>query len=168
MIIYHPIYDIEHGRFRLLHLLSCAENRQLFWNSYRILDIIYLFPQVLIHTDVTRGLTSLKRKLSNEDYRYNRIPNPKLFIEKFVGIHESIVASLLSNGILNEGLYDSGIIGLGDYQIPDSINKIICSSQDHDLVSNVCQEFSRIPVNGPGGLKARTKLLEHRYDTNAA
>lgn len=164
MIIYHPIYDIDHGRFRLLHLLSCASSHRLHWDAYRIIDLIYLFPSLMKDIDTTRGLVTLKRKISARDAKYDQLPNPRVFIEQIVGIHEIIITSLLSQKLISEELYNNNIIGLGDEEIPIALQDLISASPDHEFVSKMCGELSQIPINGPNGLKSRTRFLEHRYD----
>jgi hypothetical protein len=100
VLVYHPIFDLNHGMFRMLRLLEASSNRSLDWDTFRILDLYYLFPHLLSNAQLPRTMTKRKNEFSKRESKYSKVPNPKLLMWQFSGSHEAIARSLVGKGFL--------------------------------------------------------------------
>ena len=165
MLIYHPVYDTNHGMFRLLRLLEANPDRQLKWDTYRILDLYYLFPHLLEDVRFPRAMMKWKRAFTTSGSKYTRVPNPRSFIQQLEGIHESVARSLAAKGFVEPAEFDEKLLVRTEREIPSELAESMAgASQDQKLVEMLAIEMAAIPLFGTGGLKERTGLLEHRYD----
>jgi hypothetical protein len=165
MLIYHPVYDTNHGMFRLLRLLEANPDHRLKWDTYRILDLYYLFPHLLEDVRFPRPMMKWKRAFSALGSKYTRVPSPRSFIQQLEGVHESVARSLAAKGFIEPADFDEKLLVRTEQEIPaELIESMAGASQDHDLVKMLAIEMAAIPLLGNGGLKERTGLLEHRYD----
>lgn len=165
MLIYHPVYDVNHGMFRLLRLLNASPSESLEWDAYRIVDFYYVFPHLLAEVSWPRAFNGQKKKYKGSASSYTRIPSPKVFIRQLRGVHETIVRSLASKGYL-EPIGDVPMtLKRTEQEIPEQLVRAFArADQDEDLVELLAVNIASIPLAGKDGLKARTRLLEHRYE----
>jgi hypothetical protein len=73
---------------------------------------------------------------------------------------------LASKGLIDQsGLAEHDVV-LIEKGVTDELSALLITqtSEEKEVVSYLATELSRIPVDGPNGLKSRTGLLEHRYD----
>lgn len=165
MLIYHPAYDANHGMFRMLRLLDANPDHTLKWDTFRILDIYYLFPHLLLNARLPRNLTKVKKMIGAGDAKYNRAPSPKLFIQQLSALHESIAMSLVSKGLIEEMAFKTGTLKRTAIAIPTSVQTAFArASEDDALVRLLAIDLASLPLSGQNGLKERTGLLEHYYD----
>lgn len=165
MLIYHPAYDVSHGIFRMLRLLEVNPKHFLLWDTYRILDIYYLFPYLLSDAQLPRAFTTRKREFGAQKSKYTRAPSPKVFIQQMVGLHESIAASLVSKGFLDAEAFKAKTLKRTDRALPKSmIDAFNNAVRDQSLVSLLAVDLAAIPLFGHNGLKERTAILEYSYD----
>lgn len=165
MLVYHPAFDLSHGMFRMLRLLEANPKRQIKWDTFRILDLYYLFPHLLEAARLPRTMTKRKREFGKLGSKYTRVPTPRMFIEQLRGIHESIARSLAAKGFIEPAEFDEGLLVRTEREIPtDLLQMFADAAEDAALVEMLAVEMAAIPLTGGDGLKDRTGLLEHRYD----
>lgn len=164
MLVYHPAFDLSHGMFRMLRLLEASPKRQLKWDTFRILDLYYLFPHLLEAARLPRSMTKRKREFGKLGSKYTRVPTPRMFIQQLRGIHESIARSLAAKGFIEPAQFDEGLLVRTEREIPPDLLHIFADNDDAALVEMLAVEVAAIPLTGGDGLKDRTGLLEHRYD----
>jgi hypothetical protein len=166
MLIYHPAFDINHARLRILQLVEYSNLKDIPFDLLRILDFYMLFPHLLADVKLSRGMTRAKRLLAARANKYNRVPAPKVLIRQMEGIHETAVRALEASGVIELPLYDVVVIRRSALPVPDELTKIINDQppEEQELAKLLATEVASIPLNGPDGLKARTGLLEYRYD----
>ena len=166
MLVYHPAFDLNHGMFRLIRLLETSPNRALKWDTYRILDFYYLFPDLLASARLPRTMTSRKKAYANFGSKYSRVPSPRMFIQQMIGIHETVGRSLVGKGFIDASSYDARTLIRTEAAIPPDMSYAIeTATADSELVAMLAVEMAAIPLTGLNGLKDRTGLLEHRYDS---
>lgn len=166
MLVYHPAFDLNHGMFRLLRLLEVNPDHALKWDTYRILDFYYLFPDLLASVKLPRSMMGKKKAFSNLGSKYSRVPSPRMFIQQMSGIHETIGRSLVGKGFIDPSAYDSRTLVRTETSIsPEVEGAIKAATADSELIAMLSIEMAAIPLTGPNGLKDRTGLLEHRYDS---
>lgn len=167
MLIYHPAFDVNHGVFRMLRLLEANTHRTLNWDTFRIIDIYYLFPYLLENARLPRSLSKQKRLFSGRRSRYSQAPTPKIFIHKMVGIHATVGRSLIAKGLLEADAFANGSLKRTSARLPASISDAFANATDDQaLVDFLAKDLAEIPSAGANGLKDRTGLLEHYYDAN--
>lgn len=165
MLVYHPAYDMNHGMFRMLRLLDATPDQVMKWDTFRILDLYYLFPYLLSAVSLPREFLKAKRTLEKRSSKYNRVPSPKVFIQQMVGIHESVARSLVGKGFLDAEAFEKHSLKRTDKPLPTILLKAFENADDdHALVDLLACQLAALPLSGRGGLKERTGLLEHRYD----
>lgn len=165
MLVYHPAYDVNHGMFRMLRLLEVNPEHALPWDTFRILDIYYLFPHLLQDARLPRNLAAQKRQFAEQGSRYTRVPEPKIFIQHMAGLHESVAASLASKGFLDAQALRHDLLHRTNEPLPEAIRDAFAASQaDQPLARLLAVDLAAIPLSGRNGLKDRTGLLEHYYD----
>lgn len=151
--------------FRMLRLLEINPERQMKWDTFRILDLYYLFPHLLEAARLPRTMTKRKREFGKLGSKYTRVPTPQMFIQQLRGIHESIARSLAAKGFIEPAKFDEGLLlRTGRETPPELVRMFTEAADDAALVSMLAVEMAAIPLTGGDGLKHRTGLLEHRYD----
>lgn len=165
MLVYHPAYDVNHGVFRMLRLLETNPEHTMRWDTFRILDIYYLFPYLLGDVRFPRGYTKQKRVFGAQKSKYSRAPAPQIFIQQMAGLHESIAVSLVGKGLLDADSFKNGSLKRTCTPLPESIYDAFGKATgDQPLVDLLAIDLAAIPTAGSDGLKDRTGLLEHHYD----
>lgn len=165
MLVYHPAFDLNHGMFRMLRLLEANPEHRMKWDTFRILDLYYLFPHLLEAARLPRNMTKRKREFGKIGSKYTRVPTPRMFIQQLRGIHESIARSLAAKGFIEPTEFEEGLLVRTELAIPPELLRIFADAvDDAALVNMLAVEVAAIPLTGGDGLKDRTGLLEHRYD----
>lgn len=165
MLVYHPAFDLNHGMFRMLRLLEANPEHLMKWDTFRILDLYYLFPHLLEAARLPRNMTKRKRDFGKLGSKYTRVPTPRMFIQQLRGIHESIARSLAAKGFIEPTKFEEGLLVRTEQAIPQELLRMFADAvDDAALVNMLAVEMAAIPLTGSDGLKDRTGLLEHRYD----
>jgi hypothetical protein len=168
MLVYHAAMDINHARFRFLYLLDLRPEHRIPFDLLRILDFYFLFPHLLADVTLARGMGRQKRAFSGRASKHNRVPSPKLLIRQMQGIHETAIHALVHDGFVVPEPLELEIVQRTTKPIPERLSEIFAAQpkDEQTLASFLATELAQMPLNGPQGLKARTGLLEHRYDPN--
>lgn len=164
MLVYHPAYDLNHGMFRMLRLLEKHPQKAMKWDTFRILDLYYLFPHLLGDAQWPGSMTKRKREFAKQGSKYTRVPSPKIFIQQIRGSHEAIARSLIAKGFIEPVQFNNGNLVRSPLPLPTALTDAFSSSHDQVLVDMLATEIALLPLTGTNGLKVRTGLLEHRYD----
>lgn len=166
MLVYHPAFDINHARLRIIQLIDGLRDKEIPFDLLRILDFYFLFPHLLADVKLTKALLRTKRELGKRANKYNRVPAPKVLIRQMEGIHETAIRALQSSHLVELPSRDTAVVKRSSVPLPDDLKKVIADQpeQEKALVQILSGEVATIPLNGPDGLKARTGLLEYRYD----
>jgi hypothetical protein len=134
-------------------------------DKYRILDFYYLFPHLLGSITLPSKMIGRKKKFGKTASPYNRVPNPKGLIQQLRGLHFEIARSAAAKGLIEPADLDAERLVRTDVPLPEFLSVTIASDDgDHELAEMLAVDMAEIALNGPNGLKARTGLLEHRYD----
>lgn len=166
MLVYHAALDINHARFRLLYVLELHAEHRVMFDLLRILDFYFLFPHLLGNVTLARSMTRQKRALAERSSKHNRVPSPKLLIRQMQGIHETAVRALMANGLVLPEPFELQIVERSATPVPAALKEVFASQPEDEraLALFLATELATMPLNGQDGLKARTGLLEHRYD----
>lgn len=166
MLIYHPAFDINYARLRIIQLIDGLRDKEVPFDLLRILDFYFLFPHLLADVKLTKGLLRTKREFGKLANKYNGVPAPKILIRQMEGIHETAIRALQSSNLVELPSSDMALVRRSSITLPDDLKTVIADQpeQERELAKILSGEVATIPLNGPDGLKARTGLLEYRYD----
>lgn len=166
MIIYQPAFDVSHACFRMLQLLDGHPQKEMPIEQVRILDFYALFPHLLADVSLMPKHRAYKSELKKLNNRYNRVPNPRDLFFRMRGTQELALRNLASKGLLDGRAIRNAIAKRTLEPLPQLL-QVTISAQDEDhqrIMRFIAVEVSAIPLFGGNGLKARTGLMEHRYD----
>lgn len=166
MLIYHPAFDVNHARLRLIQLLEFALAQELSFDLLRILDFYFLFPHLLAEVKLTRGMSRLKKELAARANNYNRVPSPRTLLRQMAGVQETAIRALEAFRLIELPLAGVSVVKRSSAPLPEGLIRVISEQPEEEraLAQALATEVAKIPLNGPDGLKARTGLLEYRYD----
>lgn len=163
MLVYHPAFDIYHGVFRSLLLLGNTPSKSLPFDTMRILDLYFVFPYLIADMDFPRGAGVKGRKLAGSPSRFNTLPSPRTFLEQMKGLHTLIGTALAGRGFISGDAFKNGMIERTEIPIPETLLRN-ASPEDLELAEYLGTKIAAVPILGKTGLKARSKLMEFRYD----
>jgi hypothetical protein len=163
MLVYHPAYDIYHGLFRALLLLESAPEKAIASDALRIVDLYFLFPYLLADFEFPKGAGRRGRQLAGVKSRFNTLPSPKTFLAQMSGLHTQIIAALSGRGLVQEEPLLIGRVERTGLELPQNLLEQ-ATAEDRELAIFLGAIISTIPLLGKKGLKARSQLMEFRYD----
>lgn len=175
MIVYHPAFDLYHCVFRMLQILTRFNKRKNRQDSVeidrlRIWDYYLLFPDQ-IHTIRLKKEEGDIRKLINNyiqkvDNPYETVMDNRKMFEKIKPYQLTAIKCLASHKIIDkEYIANNRVTVISDHILEGYVSKFEpLSPKEMNVVGLLTSHFSQVSMFGPFGLKARTKLLESRYD----
>ncbi|MET4740287.1 hypothetical protein ABIF73_004426 [Bradyrhizobium japonicum] len=163
MLVYHPAFDVYHGVFRALLLLENVPNKSMPFDALRIVDLYFLFPYLLADFEFPRGAGRRGRQLAGTRSRFNTLPSPRTFVSQMQGLHKLISAALAGRGLIRADALKDGNVERTDNAVPEELLRQ-ATPEDTVLASYLGSTLATIPLLGKDGLKARSKLMEFRYD----
>jgi hypothetical protein len=163
MLVYHPAFDIYHGVFRALLLLESAASKSMPSDTLRIIDLYFVFPYLLSEFEFPKGAGRRGRQLAGVPSRFNTLPAPRVFVAQMQGLHMLVSAALAGRGLIQADALKNGTVTRTDAAIPQQLLSQ-ARPEDVELAAYLGETIAAIPLLGKNGLKARSKLMEFRYD----
>ncbi len=167
MLIYHPIYDLNHSLFRVLMILEISDNDEINLDLFRIIDFYTLFPHLIKEIKpFPSELRQYKKFINNIPEPYERIGNVKRVMFELEAVQTTALQNLLAKGFIDLEAFKLKKIRRSNISLPSAIidevysNNVATSEWFKMLVNGFCD----INVKGKAGLKSRTGLMEFRYD----
>lgn len=166
MLIYHQRKDIYHCIIRILSIVLTIDKEEIEFPKLRIIDFYLVFPHLIkeVRFPRVKGATALKNLAKNLDDPYELLPSPKRLFSEMGDYQIQAVHLLRSKRVLQEDEY--GNISPGDYFSDSKILSVVNNSRfiGDDFFFNLINILAGIPLQGENGIKARTSLMEYRYD----
>jgi hypothetical protein len=163
MLVYHPAFDVYHGVFRALLLLEYTPTKSMPTDTLRIIDLYFVFPYLIADLEFPRGAGAKGRKLAGTASRFNTLPSPRVFLAQTKGLHMVVTAALAGHGLVSTDALKSGIMERTDAEIPEALLSQ-ARAEDIELAEYLGTKIATVPLLGKHGLKARSRLMEFRYD----
>ena len=167
MLIYDPALDPSHYIFRLLKIIHNAIDTEIEIDKYRIVDFYLLFPVALAKFRFPGGApTEIRRTLKALENRYTGILSPQLHFQKNGMLQIAAISHLSSLGILDNDRLKSRMLKRTKKSLPEEINQKLTKTINNksEIETFILSVVLQLPLLGDGGLKARSGLLEHKYD----
>ncbi|WP_174868637.1 ABC-three component system middle component 5 [Pectobacterium polaris] len=163
MIIYHPFKDANHCLYRIISLLYNNKS-SISEEQISFMDFYYLFPSQLKNiTGWPRANSKLAIGIGNIGDSYENIENPRRVFFELNTIRKNTLAHLFSKKIIS---LNENNLHLHEDMIPkELLNKLQSDSFRKGFeYSVIAKEIPKIKFKGKNGLKAKTNLMEYRYD----
>lgn len=168
MLIYSPAFDISHCVFRFFYILNILENNIPYEiEKILIIDFYLAYPGCFCEFKFPLAIKNIKNEFKDikKDYR-DPIISSQTF-RKVSILQRKALASILSQGYLDIESYKNGYIKKNRKDFPlDLINNLLNFSfyGNKKLPLILIISLLDIDLNGDNGLKARSGLMEYRYE----
>lgn len=168
MLTYHPLKDPNHCIFRMLCILNDIDAEEIPIDLLKILDFYLLFPHLLKKIKPFPNIfTAFKKDLNVVQDPFENLPSATKLLFDLSPIQETCINFLAVKKIINIDRLKKDKINLIkeniDELLLDYINK--ASFKNENWYSFLIKHLSTMSLYGENGLKARTKLMEYKYDS---
>jgi len=171
MIVYHPAFDFYHCVYRFLKILTHSSKRQFVEvDRLRIWDFYLLFPDKVHNIKLTREEEDIRKLIRSYivkvDNPYEEVLDNRKIFEKVKPYQVAALKCLASYGIISKDFLKENKVTIISKEILESYTSKFepLSRKEQNVISLMTSHFSEMSMFGPNGLKARTKLLESKYD----
>jgi hypothetical protein len=171
MLIYHPIYDINHSLFRALMILENTQKPELHIDLFRIIDFYSIFPHLLKEIKpLPVNLSAFKKVINIIPEPFERIVSVKRIMFELEAIQTTALQNILAKGLIDIEAYRKKIIKRSELALPEILSEEIYSNEisKTEWFRMLINEFPDINLKGKRGLKSRTGLMEFRYDVESS
>lgn len=167
MLIYHPAFDAYHCVYRMLVITGALPTLE--FAKLRILDYYMCFPAELASIQLPQEHTEIRRVARAIKNEYRGPVSAARTFRDMEPIQHAAARLLAASGVFDPRQLESGTVSRTGSALPDGLLR----AQDSEPASSglaatasqyVLHRLSSLPLSGPGGLKHRTGLMEHRYD----
>lgn len=163
-LVYHPAYDPYGSVLRSVQFLSVVEE-PVAEEQLRLFDFLLLFPEFISSFRLSTPLRSKLKKIRyRQRFRYEeRPPATRLFSEMELSFGAAL-QTLISKGIVKRRV--GGSVQLDGVATPARLGALAAkrNAESQSLLDYLVELNSSFSFYGPDGLKARSGLLEYRYD----
>lgn len=165
MLTYHPAFDIYHGVFRLLRILSLSPTEKFEIERIRILDFYLLFPNELFKFRFPLSEKG-KRKYFQYGNPYQVIIEPKRLFFRLEPYQICALKSLAARQFIDAALLLDGKVFRTSKALPEPLEKAVkdANQSSDKVIEFMTDSLLKIDLYGGNGLKARSDLFEYRYD----
>ena len=169
-IDYQEALDPYHAAFRFLRLRDLATiGSGLPVDHVRILDFYLVFPFRLKEFKFRREHIPFRKALKPYDGSepYGFLPDDRSLLTRMQPMQMAALSTLARRELLDRASLERGIVVRTNADLsPELAARITTLKAEHPtLVEVLAALMSEYETIGSDGIKARSKLLEHRYDT---
>lgn len=167
MLVYHPAFDLYNCIFRMLQLLSYSKEDEIDLDKLRIWDFYLTFPNLVKDISFPSDLRHLKDSIFREkDNPYEDVTDPKQVFEKMNSYQISAIKCLASYGFVDSKRLDKNKVRKTSKEIPPELMEKLndLANQKGNVIKLLTSDLVTLPLFGGKGWKARTGLLEFKYD----
>jgi hypothetical protein len=169
---YQEALDPYHALFRLLRIgRIVGTDRSLSIAAARIADFYLLFPFRI--QGFRLKVEHLRFRSMSKKYEvikpYGDFPGDRAVFARMSPIQDAAFTTALHRGVIDSQEWVAERIKFLDAELPDVVDSRIESlnAEQEDIVEFLLALINDYPVMGMNGIKDRSKLLEHRYDSVA-
>ena len=166
-LTYHPLFDPYHCAFRIIGFLAYNKGKAFQEDTIRIIDFYQLFPSELKQILAPSHLVTRRNRLTknSSSISYAELPSARQLFMDLSRIQSITLRYICAKSVIDRKQFLAGFLLLNDRAMnnvmDESINNYVSANGDLlAFLSALAQES----LNGPKGLKARTGLMEFRYD----
>lgn len=167
MLMYHPAQDINHCVYRLLLITELSEHDRLNVDLYRLIDFYTLFPSLLkLMAQFPSPIHRYKTKFMEIPEPFESLKNTRRILHELEQLQSIAIQNLLAKDLLDSESVKDGYLKRTKKELPEYFLQAIRESRlvREDWFKVLINEFPKAKFTGNNGLKARTGLMEYRYD----
>lgn len=168
MLIYHPAIDFYHCWMRFAAVLWESGSNGIELERIRIIDFLLCFPQEIGACKLPSGQSSKLRSQIKQLPKSYEDPNSlKQGFAQMSKIQEQVAMDMVAKGIVLKDRYREGILMPSAQSFANELLQSVAQKweiRSAEWYSLAVSVLLSIPLNGKDGLKARSGLLEFRYD----
>jgi len=171
MLIYHPVYDVNHCLYRFLLILENSIHKEFDWDTLKLLDFYLLFPHMLKGIKpMPASLRSFSTIIKQIPDAYEAIPNAKRVLFDLGNLQTTAMMNLMAKELVDTELFHRKIIKRSAKELPKKLEGGITESPivAEEWFRFIANELPLTFFGGQNGLKKRSGLLEFRYDVEAS
>lgn len=165
---FQPAFDVLHTEFRFLRLrrLMSADNPWRY-DQLRVADFYLLFFFRLKDARLSPKHRALKKLASLDDKsRYEYQPDDQLLFSRMEKVQFAAMGTLISKDFFDKEYFTSDLVIETPKQEPELLAQRIDEINQTQVgrleaIQSLVTDYNFL---GPDGLKARTGLLEYKYD----
>lgn len=165
MLVYHPAYDAYHCLFRLLAILEKQPRMEI--DRLRILDFVLCFPGVVTTFKLPQKSAGLRRRAKLIENAYRTSLSPKATFTTLTASQDGALSCLAAASFVAPNQLLERVVERTSAPLPQELH--VRTQEFHAreafFFQQVLPALFDIELSGPNGLKARSGLIEHRYDT---
>ncbi len=168
MLIYNPAFDLHHGVFRFLQLLTVDPARPFETERLRILDFFMLFPEEIENIRFPRELMGKRALFRRKNNPYRNLGNARRVFAELAPFQLAALQSLAARGLVDTKELQDGQVVRTEQPLPPELSQAVVARNQlsPDLLDLVSSNLAKLPLHGEGGLKARANLQDTRYDAS--
>nr|WIE92217.1 hypothetical protein P9270_003170 [Mesorhizobium sp. WSM4875] len=168
-ISFQPAFDAFHAVFRFLRLRTIVEAiGPLPYEKLRIMDFYVLFPHKIKDIRLTQKHQKFKRLSEKYSYMkpYGELPESRLLLERMGPMQIAAVQTLAAHRLVSSRALEQEEVRATETAVPPQLAERVTqlNNSQSDLIEFLTVLASEYQLSGDNGLKARTGLMEHRYD----
>lgn len=167
MLIYHPAQDINHCVYRLLSIMENTAHQKIKLDTYRLIDFYTLFPYLVsLIKPLPKPLDKHRSKFSDVSEPFEALKNTRRILFELENLQTVAIQNLLAKNILDKEYFDKGFIKRTELSLPSPLEEELTNSTlaQEDWFRALIDDLPNVKFGGKTGLKARTGLMEYRYD----
>ncbi|MGB5025922.1 MAG: ABC-three component system middle component 5 [Saprospiraceae bacterium] len=167
MLVYHPAFDLYNCIFRMLCLLNYSKDEEIHFDKLRIWDFYFAFPGEVRDIAFPSSLRKLKETaFKYKENPYEHLSDPKRVFERMKTYQLSAAKCLASYGFIDSKSLLKNKIVKTKKDVPSELIKRLndLSIEKSNTLKLIVNEFVDLPLYGTKGLKARTGLIDFKYD----
>jgi len=167
MINYHPVGDVYHCCYRLLILTKASGRNVLSYDLLRLMDFYFLFPHLLKTISIPSNFRKHKKIFNAIEEPFEVLSSPARIFYTLGSVQDTAIRNLIARGFFDRACF---IEKLEVRLVTKIDDKIVTLYENEEKVkqewfSSFLEVFLNCDFNGERGLKARSGLMEFRYDS---
>lgn len=161
MLVYHPAFDSYHCLFRSISILEVCRKCEV--ERLRILDFCLAFPTTVAKFRLPPGRSAVKKAALTESNPYRDPISARAMFANLTTIQMAAFSCLTATGLAT---LESGVLTRTQTVLPEAIRErsLSMQAQERTFFNTLLLQLNALPLFGPDGLKARSELMEFRYD----
>lgn len=170
MLIYSPAFDVSHCVFRILYILNILdETQKIEIEKIQIIDFYLVYPACIKDFKFPAELLETKALFNEINKEYRNPINSNETFKKISILQKKALMNIISQGYLDIEFYKKGFIKRTNKKFSYDLRVQLSHFTFYGnpkLPLILILTLLDISLNGTKGLKARSGLLEYRYENS--
>lgn len=170
MLIYSPAFDVSHCVFRMLYILNVLdETKTIEIEKFQIIDFYLVYPACIKDFKFPVDNIEIKSFFKDIKKEYRNPINSNETFKKINILQKRALMNIISQGFIDIDFFKKGYIKRTNKKFNSDLKVQLSNFTfygDQKLPLILILTLLDINLNGEKGLKARSGLLEYRYENS--